>query len=144
MQPNYQGPMPGANQPTGMAVASMVLGICSFALCWIPYLNFVTWITAILALILGMVARSKVKQGTGGGGGMATAGMVLGIVYLSLALLGLLLVILGFSMFGSAWNKAINDAQKRQQQGGSSMLPVPDAFEHVSAIWNILGSLIWR
>src|SRR4051794_30405507 len=101
VQPGYQGPMPGANKPSGMAVASLVLGIVSFLFCWIPWIGFISWITAILAVIFGIVARGKVRKGEGGGGGMAMAGMVLGIVYLSIAIIGVILLILGFSMFGN-------------------------------------------
>jgi len=141
MQPNYQGPMPGAGKPSGMGVASMVLGIVSFAVCWIPVIHFLTYITAILAIVLGIVARGKVKQGTGGGGGMAMAGMVLGIVYLSIVAIVWILGLLGLSYFQNIVNEAEKQRQK-QQQGGSSMLN--SAFQHVSALWNVVGSLVWR
>jgi hypothetical protein len=52
-----------------MAVASMVLGIV-----WIY------WIGSILALIFGYVARKQIRERHEAGGGMATAGIVLGWV----------------------------------------------------------------
>jgi hypothetical protein len=55
----------------GMAIASMVLGII-----WIY------WIGSILALVFGYIAKKQISEsrGTQGGGGMATAGIVLGWV----------------------------------------------------------------
>jgi hypothetical protein len=77
--PTYPGPYPGPPgyflpyQPpprtNGMAVASMVLGIV-----WIY------WIGRILARIFGYVARKQIRERHEAGGGMATAGIVLGWV----------------------------------------------------------------
>jgi hypothetical protein len=50
-----------------MAIASMVLGIL-----WIY------WIGSVLALVFGYIAKSQIKARNEGGGGMATAGIVLG------------------------------------------------------------------
>lgn len=54
---------------SGRAIASLVLGIL-----WL------WWIGSILALILGYSAREEIRtsQSPMGGGGMATAGIVLG------------------------------------------------------------------
>jgi hypothetical protein len=79
-QPPYPyPPQPGTN---GMAIASMVLGIV-----WIY------WITSILALIFGYVARSQIRQRGQAGDGMAIAGIVLGWVWLGLLLLFVFLAV---------------------------------------------------
>ena len=76
-------PMPGAPVPTpatpgkGLAIASMVLGIVSFFCFGI--------ICGILAIILGGVAKSK-----GCKSGMATAGIVCGVVGLALYIITLI------------------------------------------------------
>lgn len=65
-------PLPGYGPPqstNGLAIASMVLGIL-----WIY------WIGSILALIFGYIAKNQIKQRNEAGGGMATAGIVLGWV----------------------------------------------------------------
>jgi hypothetical protein len=62
--PGYYPPPPGTN---GLAIASMVLGII-----WLY------WIGSILALIFGYVAKSQIRENHQSGGGMATAGIVLG------------------------------------------------------------------
>lgn len=83
-QPPYAGPPPYAGYPpaygqpygygfppprrtNAMAVASMVLGIL-----WIY------WIGSILALVFGYVAKRQIQERGESGGGMATAGIVLG------------------------------------------------------------------
>ena len=50
-----------------MAIASMVLGIL-----WLY------WIGSILALVFGYVAKKQIRERGEAGGGMATAGIVLG------------------------------------------------------------------
>jgi hypothetical protein len=60
-------PYPVARPTSGLAVASLVLGIV-----WV-------WgIGSILAVIFGHIALSETKDGRKGGQGMAVAGLVLG------------------------------------------------------------------
>ncbi|RKN44968.1 DUF4190 domain-containing protein [Streptomyces hoynatensis] len=73
----YYAPPPRTN---GMAIASMVLGIV-----WIY------WVGSILALIFGYVARRQIQERHEGGGGMATAGIVLG--WVGVGVLALVLVV---------------------------------------------------
>lgn len=69
--PVYNAPQPEAVPGKGLAVASMVVGIVSFFCFGI--------ILGILAIIFGGVAKSK-----GCKSGMATAGIVLGVVGIGL------------------------------------------------------------
>ena len=56
---------------SGLAIAALVMGLCNF----VPYLNFVTW---ILALVFGHVALSQMKRDSAlEGRGMAIAGLVI-------------------------------------------------------------------
>lgn len=75
------------SQGNGMAVAGLVLGILALVFCWIPFLN---WILAILAIIFGAVGNGKANKIGGKGKGMAVTGLILGIVG---ALLGVALVV---------------------------------------------------
>ena len=65
------GPPPQTSKTSGMAIASLVLGIV-----WIY------GITSILAIIFGVIAKRNIRDSNGWvtGDGMATAGLVLGIV----------------------------------------------------------------
>jgi hypothetical protein len=67
----------------GMAIASMVLGIL-----WLY------WVGSVLALIFGYIAKKQIRERGESGGGMATAGIVLGWVGI-----GILVV---FIVFGIA------------------------------------------
>jgi Domain of unknown function (DUF4190) len=67
-QPPYGGyPYAPPQRTNGMAIASMVLGIL-----WLY------WIGSILALVFGYVAKRQIQERGEAGGGMATAGIVLG------------------------------------------------------------------
>ena len=66
-QPPYGYPYPPPQRTNGMAIASMVLGIL-----WLY------WIGSILALVFGYVAKRQIRERNEAGGGMATAGIVLG------------------------------------------------------------------
>lgn len=67
--PPYGYGYPPLQRTNGLAIASMVLGIV-----WIY------WIGSILALVFGYVAKKQIRERGEGGGGMATAGIVLGWV----------------------------------------------------------------
>ncbi len=82
--PPYQQPQPPqvivVQQPqrpsSGMATASMVLGIVGLTLC----LCFTFGIPSILAVIFGHLALSDIKKTNKGGHGQAVAGLVTGYV----------------------------------------------------------------
>ena len=57
---------------SGFAIASLVLGILSVVLGWLP---FVGWILVILALVFGILALIKIKKGEASGKNMAIAGL---------------------------------------------------------------------
>jgi hypothetical protein len=69
-QPQYGG-YPAQQGTNGFAIASL---ICAF-LCW-P-----------LGLIFGFVAKSQIKARGGGGDGLATAGIIISLVWLALVIL---------------------------------------------------------
>ena len=132
-----QAPMPPAYIPqqpksSGMAVASMVLGIIAVVLFCFWYVSIPC---AILAIILGIVARNKAKRGEADGQGMATAGLVCGIISIALALLIILLAVIGFSFFGEELQKQIERQEQLQQQQQQSPPGTPSGPEQ---------SLNWR
>lgn len=75
--------IPQAQNPkSGLAITSLVLGICSFALC-------LTFLTGIPAIITGHIAYNRARKFPlqFGGKGLATAGLILGYCSLAFALL---------------------------------------------------------
>lgn len=68
----------------GFAIASLVLGIFSVILGWIPVFG---WIFVVLALVFAILALLKIKKGEASGRGMAIAGLVLGGIGLVIAVI---------------------------------------------------------
>lgn len=79
----------------GLAVASMVVSIVGvpFMCAWIGFL------LGILGVVFGHVAKGQIKREGTGGGGMATAGLVIGYCIIGLLMLLVVpLVVAGVSM----------------------------------------------
>lgn len=85
-QPPYGYPYPPPQRTNGLAIASMVLGIL-----WLY------WIGSILALVFGYVAKRQIKERGEAGGGMATAGIVLGWIGVGILALALVVAVAGSS-----------------------------------------------
>lgn len=87
--PAPMGMPPKANN--GKALASMIVGIVSVAMCcyW-----FLALPGGVVALILGLQARKEIAAGNGTNGGMALTGIITGAVA---AALGLLFLVLSFT-----------------------------------------------
>lgn len=81
--PGGYGPGYGGQAPSNsvMAIISLVTGILGVICCG-------SWIFAIAALILGFLARKEIAESGGmkTGGGMATAGLVLGAIGIVISL----------------------------------------------------------
>jgi len=86
----YPPTYPPPPQGNGMAVTAMVLGILAIILCWVPFLN---WLLALLAIIFGAIGISVANKRQSGKG-MAIAGLVCGAIG---AIIGILLVLLVFT-----------------------------------------------
>lgn len=85
-----QPPMPGAYPPPapkqskGLAIASMVLGICSLVFCWSPFLAL---ICSIIGLILGIIGKKKQQ------GGMALAGIITSSIGLAISVIIIIIAV---------------------------------------------------
>lgn len=104
--PEIPSPAPGVAPPgyapyhapvpvDGMAVASLILGIASYFICF--------FVGAILAIIFGYIARRNISDshGTLGGEGFATAGIILGFIHLGLVLLTVVIVLIVVLIVGT-------------------------------------------
>ena len=96
-------PAVAANKTNTLAIVSLAAGIGSFFAHILPGVGGFT--VALVAVITGYMARKQIKETGEQGMGMATAGMIIGIVHLALialVVIGLLFAILvfGIALFG--------------------------------------------
>lgn len=91
MQPMMAQVKPKTN---GLAVASMVIALVGLILVYFA------WIAQIVALILGLVAKKRIKETGEGGNGMATAGIVIAAIILGIQVVGAIVLILAFGGMG--------------------------------------------
>ena len=79
---------PPAGQPptkgAGLAIASMVLGILALLLSWIPIINNLAAVLALVGLGLGIPALISARRGTRRGTGLAITGLVTSVLALVL------------------------------------------------------------
>ncbi len=90
----YQQPNAGSNgtqsSGKGLSVAGLVFGILGMIGAWIPVVNLFTGFFALLGLIFGAIGRKKSIAATGRPSGIATAGLVLGIIGTIFAFIGVI------------------------------------------------------
>jgi len=75
-----------------MGIAGLVLGILGAIGGWIPGLNYVAWLLALIGIILSAIAMKKAKTANQPAG-IAVAGLVLSIIGLVVALAGLICIL---------------------------------------------------
>ncbi|MDB5290336.1 MAG: hypothetical protein JWL69_1577 [Phycisphaerales bacterium] len=116
--PNYAGPPP-QQAGSGMAVAALVVGIVSiFPGCCLTSIGMI--VIGVVAIVLAVMARNQIATGRGRGAGMATAGLILGVVGAGLGIIFLLIALFG----GPALQEKVRQLQHQmqQQKQQSSML----------------------
>jgi hypothetical protein len=107
--PGYYPPSPYGGSPSGLAIASLVTGICallcgigSWVCCFLVFLAApLAFVLAFVAIPTGAVGMAQIKKSGGalGGNGMAIAGLICGILALVPTLLWVIFV--GWSMITS-------------------------------------------
>jgi hypothetical protein len=88
-------PAPASPRDSGLAIASLVLGICWFY-----------WIGSILALVFGYAAKREIRKDPTrvSGNGMATAGIVLGWVGVATLVIVIIVAIVMIFYYRSGGN----------------------------------------
>ena len=82
-------PIVPAKNGKGMSIAALVCGILGLVGGWIPVVGYFALILSILGIVFG-AKGSKIAKETGEGKGLATAGLVLGIIGTVLGGIGVL------------------------------------------------------
>jgi hypothetical protein len=77
------GGRPGGGTPgtDGVAVAALIVGILAILVSWIPVVGA---LAGIIALVLGLVGRSRIKKSGANGNGMAVTGIATGAVAIAI------------------------------------------------------------
>lgn len=81
---------PVANDGKGYSVAALVLGILGIVGGAIPVICYFTTVCAVLGVIFGIKGRKMSVAVNGKASGLATAGLVLGIIGTAFAVLGII------------------------------------------------------
>lgn len=75
--------MTTSNEKRGtMAVLALIFGIAGILISWVPFVNFLSFIIAIAAMVLGAIEIKRIDKGMSPskGKGFAIAGIILGAV----------------------------------------------------------------
>jgi hypothetical protein len=76
-----------------MGIAGLVLGILAAIGGWIPGISYVSWLLAIIGIVLSAIGMSKAKK-TNQPTGACVAGLVLSIIGLVISFIGLLCTVI--------------------------------------------------
>lgn len=107
----YQGGYPQKpNDPfKGKAIASMVLGIVSLVFFWAGMFSLAALVCGVIAVILGAQARKGAQNMGMKPNGMATAGLIMGLIGAIVSLIGFISCVACLSLSGSALNQFGSD-----------------------------------
>ncbi len=92
----YPGYPPPPVQPkNGLGITSLVLAIIGLLSVWVPVVNIVSMVLGLVAVVVGFLARGRVRRGAANNGGIAVAGIVLGglAIIVSLAFIALYMTV---------------------------------------------------
>ncbi len=85
-------PTPEGQETNKMSIAALVCGILGIVGSFIPVISYFTLVLAILGIVFGSKGM-KIAKITGQGQGLATAGLVLGIIGTAFGVIGVLCII---------------------------------------------------
>src|SRR5688572_14661155 len=99
--PPIHAPPDPPQESSGLAVASLVLGICGIVLCLGP-------LAGIPAVVCGHIAQARIKRSGGAmkGGGVLLAGLITGYISIAMIVVLGLLAAIAIPNFVKARNKA--------------------------------------
>ncbi|KGI68189.1 DUF4190 domain-containing protein [Mycolicibacterium rufum] len=126
----YPVPPPASVPRNGLGTTALILAIIGIVLCWSIAGGI---ILGLCAVIIGFVARGRVKRGEATNGGVAIAGIVLGVVAIIAALVFIPIYIGLFDQVGGTdyvdcLSRAGNDTEAAQQCADEFTQRVEDQF----------------
>lgn len=111
----------------GLGTAALILGIIGTVSGFMPFLFWLAGILGVIALILGLVGKGRVKRGEANNKGVALTGAILGLASLVLSVVGIVIVVTAVSDAVDEIDKGIKDsapkdpAAKNLADGDSSV-----------------------
>ncbi len=118
--PSYGPPSgPPPKQGAGLAIASMVLGIIALLLSWIPIINNVAAIIAIVGLGLGIPALIRARRGTHNGTGLAITGLVTSVLAIVLVIVTQMLFVKAIDEVETSINEGLAELESAPVDPGT-------------------------
>ncbi|MFF3319204.1 DUF4352 domain-containing protein [Streptomyces sp. NPDC003035] len=117
---SYDTQIPQAPQAAlrnGLGTAALILGIIGTVSGLIPFFFWLAGILGLIALILGLVGRGRVKRGEANNKGVTTTGAVLGLAALILSVVG---AVITFNAVSDAVDEIDKTLQEAAPQDPSS------------------------
>lgn len=126
----YPVPPPASAPRNGLGTTALILAIIGIVLCWSIAGGI---ILGLCAVIIGFVARGRVKRGEATNGGVAIAGIVLGVIAIIAALVFIPIYIGLFDQVGGTdyvdcLSRAGNDTEAAQRCADEFTQRVEDQF----------------
>ncbi|CAQ00368.1 DUF4190 domain-containing protein [Clavibacter sepedonicus] len=112
--PYVSGQPPRPRGGKGLAIAALVVGIAGFVGAFIPVLNYVTAVPALVAVVLAIVSLARRTDGKP----LALAGLILGVV-------GFVLSIVLALVYTFAFVSSVSDAIETADPGSGFASPEP-------------------
>ncbi|WP_030690319.1 DUF4190 domain-containing protein [Streptomyces globisporus] len=94
----------------GLGTAALILGIIGTLSGFMPFLFWLAGILGVIALILGLVGKGRVKRGEANNKGVALTGALLGLASLILSVVGMVIVFTAVSDAVDEIDKSIKDS----------------------------------
>ncbi|MFE5486913.1 DUF4190 domain-containing protein [Streptomyces sp. NPDC056527] len=120
---SYDTQIPQAPQVAmrnGLGTAALILGIIGTLSGLIPLFFWLAGILGVIALILGLVGRGRVKRGEANNKGATTTGAILGLAALILSVVGAVITFTAVSDAVDEIDKSIKDAAPKDPSGGKA------------------------
>lgn len=92
--------MEKTNNAKNFSIAALICGIVGIIGGWIPVVQYFTLVIAILGIVFGVIGKKKSKE-AGEATGLATAGLVLGIIGTALCLIMVICTICALAAVGT-------------------------------------------
>lgn len=130
-QPPF-GHAPAQPMRNGLGTAALVLGIIGTVSGLIPFFFWLAGILGLIALILGLSGRGRVKRGEASNKGATITGVVLGLVALILSVVGAVITFKAVDEAVDEINKAANGSSAAKKPGGDKPLEKAEEGEDVT------------